>query len=190
MAPIGGEAFVYILILCIRLNRNYHLKLTNGEQGSLERESGTQLQWWDCGQTLFDQVSETSSAPETPRVTRSLRVGTQTFSGHFRYAFGGCALAGAYGGHRPTFWGWGGVCLRDQHKARSASSVSVGAAWPCDSCACSPTKDSPHLIFPLPAKLFQPLAWSLPAGSLTFWLSLSFPPHPAPQLALFPVLPE
>lgn len=104
MAPIGGEAFVYILIICIRLNRNYHLKLTNGEQGSLERESGTQLQWWDCGQTLFDQVSETSSAPETPRVTRSLRVGTQTFSGHFRYAFGGCALAGAYGGHRPTFW--------------------------------------------------------------------------------------
>ena len=42
MAPIGGEAFVYILIICIRWNRNYHLKLTNGEQGSLERESGTQ----------------------------------------------------------------------------------------------------------------------------------------------------
>lgn len=32
MVPIGGEAFVYILIICIRLNRNYHLELTNGSR--------------------------------------------------------------------------------------------------------------------------------------------------------------
>lgn len=60
MVLIGGEAFVYILIICIRLNRNYHLKLTNGEQGSLGRESGTQQQWWDHGQTLFNQMLGTS----------------------------------------------------------------------------------------------------------------------------------
>lgn len=60
MVLIGGEAFVYILIICIRLNRNYHLKLTNGEQSSLERESGTQQQQWDW-------VLGTSSAPEASR---------------------------------------------------------------------------------------------------------------------------
>ena len=193
MVPIGGEAFVYILIICIRLNRNYHLKLTNGEQGSLERESGTQQQWRDHGQTLCDQVSGTSSAPEAPRITRSLRAGTQSsnFSGCLGCAFGGCDLAGAHEGHpsSPAREG-GGVCLWNQHKARVASPVSVGATWPCDSYVCPPTNDYPLFDFLLPAKIFQSQEWSLPAGSLIFWLRLSLPPILVPQRALFSVLQE
>lgn len=92
MVPIGGEAFVYILIICIRLNRNYHLKLTNGEQGSLERESGMQQQQWDRGQTLFNQIL---GFPEFARMKTQL----PAFPGSLGCAFGEYELAGAYEGH-------------------------------------------------------------------------------------------
>lgn len=40
MVLIREEAFVYILIICIRLNRKDHLQLTNGERSFLGRAWG------------------------------------------------------------------------------------------------------------------------------------------------------
>ena len=126
--------------------------------------------------------------PRASQNHRPSRVGTQSphFSGRLGCAFGGYDLACTWVGHlhpppppQPAREGEG-VCLWNQHKARFASSVSTESTWPCDSYLCPPTNDYPLLAFPLPDKLFQPQMWSLPIGFLTFWLSLSFSPHPWP----------
>lgn len=174
MGPIGGEAFVYILIICIRLNRNYHLKLTNGEQGSLERESGTQWQWWYRGRTLFDQVSETSSTSEVHRVCRAPKGGDPA-SNLLRKSWV-C-----------TWQTWLGWCIGGSYVPSCLGRRQGGSRKSAQSCVClnggyvtlqllcmAPQQMTTFcLIFSLPAMLFQFLVWCPPAGPLTFWLCLS-----------------
>lgn len=73
MVLIREEAFVYILIICIRLNRKDHLQLTNGERSFLGEGLGTQWQCWS-------QVSETSSASWVSEHPKLLKAGTLLFT--------------------------------------------------------------------------------------------------------------
>lgn len=71
MVLIREEAFVYILIICIRLNRKDHLQLTNGERSFLGEGLGTQC---------WSQVSETSSASWVSEHPKLLKAGTPLFT--------------------------------------------------------------------------------------------------------------
>lgn len=88
MVLIREEAFVYILIICIRLNRKYHLQLTNGVEFLGEGPGDTVA--------VLSQVLDTSSALWVSEHPRFLKVATPlfTFSGGLGYALNHYDVAG------------------------------------------------------------------------------------------------